>query len=110
MSRRSESKATEEKADNALYVVIDNESGALEYGPAPDKDAAQVHANKLRALDLRGELAGNVGRDLCVYKLTRVRGQDSDASNLTRVATDRVDRWDRTSAENAGDDNVEPVS
>lgn len=99
-------KKVEEK-DNSFYVVIDNESGALEYGPAPDKDAAQVHANKLRALDLRGSLADNVGRDLQVYKLTKVRGSDAEASALTRVATDLVDRWDRTSAKNAGDDNVE---
>jgi hypothetical protein len=89
-----------------LFVIVDKESGALEYGPAPDKDAAFTHAAKLRALDLRGSLADNVGRDVCVYQLKEVKEPKDNVHAFPRVATDRVDRWDRTSEANAGDDNV----
>lgn len=56
-----------------LFVVVDAESGALEYGPAPDKDAALAHKDKLVAYDTRGQLADTVGRTLKAFKLVEVK-------------------------------------
>lgn len=56
-----------------LFVVVDAESGALEYGPAPDKDAAVAHAAKLTSYDVRGSLADTVGRKLKTFKLVEVK-------------------------------------
>lgn len=55
-----------------LYVVLDGESNAVEYGPSPDKKAAEDHLASLEAHDARGELSVTVGRKLAVYKLTEV--------------------------------------
>lgn len=52
-----------------LFVVLDKESGAVEYGPSPGDKAAKLHLAKLQELDQRGSLAEGVGRELGVFKL-----------------------------------------